>query len=497
MNGATFACKIDWNKDGDFSDTNEDVTSYLINKVVIDRGRNKPHPLVGRAGPASCSLVLDNRTGIFSPTNSSSPLYGNLEVGRPLQFSFSAPVSKNRFTGTIANLTTSRIGNMPVCLIEGIGPLGSFGERRISPAIQALQTSGAVIGTVLDTAGWSGGARILDTGASTFYRWFITNQYPVLAMRDVEDSELGFVYEDEDGNIVYEDRHHRLIGAHLTSQATYSDAPGATYPYLNPIETPNPLEYIFNIATATVTPFSTLTQAVLWTLTGELPILNAGESRSWNATIRGSRAAGIAAVESWLAPEVGTDLLQSGVDDTDIAISVTPLAQTMRITVTNNGATASQLSLLQARGVPILAGSGTGVQSQDSTSITKYGPRSYPNPGTWMADTNVAQSLVDAIVLLYKNRQQPVYLHFNPGISSALYSELLTRKISDRVTAVGTQSQTALGLSADYFVESIHDEIDIDAGRHEVVMGLSPAPTGLSYWILGTNTLGVNTYPGW
>lgn len=65
----TIKFKIDWNDDADYSDTNEDISEYVIN-ANWRLGMSEPWQLV--ADESTCELFLDNSTGFFNPEGTSA-----------------------------------------------------------------------------------------------------------------------------------------------------------------------------------------------------------------------------------------------------------------------------------------------------------------------------------------------------------------------------------------------------------------------------------------
>jgi hypothetical protein len=71
---------VDWNDDGDFGDSDEDITSDVLS-LSVDHFRDmETEYMDGRVG----TLELKNADHKYSPPNGSSPLTGNLKPGRPV-----------------------------------------------------------------------------------------------------------------------------------------------------------------------------------------------------------------------------------------------------------------------------------------------------------------------------------------------------------------------------------------------------------------------------
>ena len=487
---------VDWTNSGLFDGDYDDVTDRLIGRLSCERGRNVPHPLFGRAGPGKATFMLENRDARYSEYNSGSVLYGDLRAGRAVQYS---TIHGDRWGGVVKDIRAGRRGKLPVAIIECEGVFSVIKDRKVNPPANTGDTTGDQVDVVLDEAGWPVGQRNIDAGQTTTSRWYVADKSCLPALRELEDTEgIGFLYEDESRNINFEDRAHRLAGAHLTPQAVYSDAPDADMPYIG-IELISSLPYVVNIAEATVPAYSVAGLGVLWTL-NETPVLAAGQSREFWANYPNSGSAqGAAYVDAWTTPVVGTDITQSGVANGDIGVAVVKFSTAMKITITNNhGSSAATLTLVQARGTAVTRGDDTTVKAEDTTSQGEYGERTNRNPAPWFPSTDAAQDYVDNTVALYKDQRPLVYLTFLANMNATIFEELMTRLLSDRVTVIAEESITAMELNSDFFVERIEDIYDIDNNRYEVRLGLSSVgdAEAASSWVLGTSTLGTDTYLG-
>ncbi len=78
MAQARWLVRIDWNDDGDFSDTGEDVTSDVLG-LTLEHFRDLASE---RVEAARLELELRNDDHRYSPPNGASPLAGNLKPGR-------------------------------------------------------------------------------------------------------------------------------------------------------------------------------------------------------------------------------------------------------------------------------------------------------------------------------------------------------------------------------------------------------------------------------
>jgi hypothetical protein len=482
--------EIDWDGLGLFANPYTDVTQYVLD-VECFRGRDEPNTLRGRCEPGTLRMVLENRSGAFSPVFPTSPLYGLLLPGRRVRFGILTPITFQTWQGKIINITQSRWGGLPVAIIEARGPLLDIADVRVSPPADTGALTGAIITKILDAAAYSASLRTLDAGQTTTSQWYVNDRPALDAGRDMEEAELGLLSESPAGHIVYRDRAHRLSGARLVSQATFSDAPGATYPFTK-IEMGDPNKNIVNVVRSTVTPYSTAALADLWTLTGETPTIGPGQTKTWYAEVSGNTLY----VAAWTTPVSGTDYTVGGVALGDLSVVVVKAATTMKISITNNHATnVATITLLKARGTAVTAGTPTTVEGTNAASVTKYGSRTYQLASPWLPNTNAAQSYVDSLLAAHKDPQPPVYVTF-AAINDTVLAQIMAREIHDRVTVLANQARTGLGLAGDFFIESIGHHWDVQSGRQDVTFGLSPVIQSSGAWILGTSVLGTSTYLG-
>lgn len=83
----TLTISIDWNHDGDYADTHDNITPYVL-AAEWSLGRDTPEAILPPDGIAR--LTLDNGDRRFSPDYDSSPLYGSVQPGRRVKIEIDA-----------------------------------------------------------------------------------------------------------------------------------------------------------------------------------------------------------------------------------------------------------------------------------------------------------------------------------------------------------------------------------------------------------------------
>ena len=508
---------VDWDNDGNYNNANSDITAEAID-LSWDRGRDYASQLSGNSKSGKLSATLFNTSGKYSPNNTSSPITGKIEPGLRIKvlggsasaFPYAFPIiftdTNPLWTGYLQEIRPepSSKGAKRAKLVA-YGVLGYLNDFRIDLATQTSVRTEVAIGAILDDAGLASGDRTLATGLTTMTRFWVDGMNTINALRIPEETEGGFIKESKDAKVVFESRHTRLSGDYLTSQATFSDASGATLAF-QAIDQIDPLSTIVNHTEATTRTYTVGSVAVLWTLGetgGESPQLAPQETRTYEARYP-NPASGNNAVEvnAWTTPASTTDYTANSASDgsgtnltSSLVVTNTKVAQRMILTVKNNHAsTHAYLTKLQARGTPVTQSQQT-VRAIDTVSQAKYGERKFVAETEFIPSTAEAQQWCEFQLSIYATPVNILKVNYIANNSDATLVQALTRDISDRIT-VTANNDSGLGLNEDFFIES--ERHTIGQSQHRVSYSLSPATGGYSnFWILGEGKLNQNTVLGY
>ena len=498
--------RIDWLGTDNFDSPFSDCTGDLIGLVTTDRGRSPPNPLVERASPGTFTTILDNRSGKYSSLNAASPLFGLINGRRLIQFS---TIYGPLWTGYLlpSGIVASRQGNMAIATITAQGPLSRIAGTRINPAANSGSLTGTIVSAILTAAGWTGPVRI-DPGQTITGPWFVQNKDTLSALREMEDTELGWLNEGADGAIVYEDHAHRNTGSALTPQQAYVDDPlygGSPYPfvYLNPITQIDTSQDVVNDIVVSVTPYSAANSlAVLWTYASTLPTLTIPHGGGSVTLTALANTTGLY-VSSWTTPVATTDWTCTGASASDLSISnVVKSAKQMTFTLTNNNvSTDATMTLLQARGVSVPGAAAVSLELSDATSASLYGVMTFRLSPAWLPNVATAQSYETEVILKGKDLREGYSITFHvadPIENRVLFADLVKRDLSDRITLIGSKPMTALGLNQDFFIERKMVSYDPQTVSWVITFECSAVQSEdeATNWILGTSALGVNTFLG-
>jgi len=518
MATAVYVVECDWDNDGDFLDTNEDITED-VKEIRYSRGKDAE---LGKASPGTLNIRLNNANGKYSPSLSSGALYGNLLPKRAIRVRTTSPAAYDLFYGYIETITPHPDWTSQDCYISAIDGLDFLARHELDTILRKNNYTGFLVHRILDDANWpvlDGGHEIMPSGykreiATTDFISSVGAQNLLkginraislrkidigkdsvpyahwhkvrakTALEDITDSELGFIYINGAGELCYEDRHHRYTATHQTSQATFDDTMvSIAYDYS--------ARNVYNEVRATVTPWELKALTTLWVLE-EIPSLAVGETKTWwgDASVAGSPVF----VDAWTTPVATTDYTAnskadgSGDDETaNISIVTTKFAKSIKLAVTNNAAHPVYITKLQARGTYYDDQTKVSRKSEDSTSQTAYQKRTLTLDGKYLTDADKAQDFCDYGIARFKDPQAEISKTIINKDSTNL-TQILAREISDRITVKNTK----LGLDADFFINKMEHEITKGGKRHKCVWHLGAAENE-DFWCLDYSELGVGS----
>lgn len=479
----TLSVQVDWAKNNSWTDVGDDVTARVrpvSGAVTASYGRAQFTALTPiTAGQGS--VVLDNSSRDYSPRNAASPLYGKLKPARPVRI-------QRTVGGTTYTIFRAHTDSTPInpdvsakrVTLVLVDSLADLRDVTISTQLYSGIRTGEAIGKVLDAIGWTGG-RDLDLGGSVLPWWWEEGTDALQAMQNLIAAEgpPALLTIGDSGEIIFRDRHHRLVRSRsTTSQATFRGS-GAEPTMLPAFAYDEAWQNVVNTATLSVPVRRQQIQSVVWSSTDVID-LSAGQVVKVKATTSDPYTNAI-------APAFGTDI-------TVTAGSATVTASLDRtsgagVTISLVAPAASRITSLQLRAQPVTQVRTLGYSAADASSVSDYGARAHPDiPFASYGDVN---GIVQGTLA---QRAQPlpiVTCSFQVGgfrpVDIAKAQKILGLDLSDRVTVIEPETQ----LSTDFFIESISHELTGDE-NHVVTFGLEACPTQVpNVFILGSATRGV------
>lgn len=479
---ATYSYTVDWNNDGDFADTGEDITRRVIEAVTIVLGRDQARAF-SPAQPATMDITVNNRSGDYSPENGSSPLAGNLKPGRAIRAQATLGTTYGLFYGFTDEFNVLPDRNDRKVQFSCRDAMSRLQDYTISTGLSAGIRTGAAIGAILDAIGWTGG-RDLDAGATVIPFWWAEQEDAGTALQKViasEGSPAAVYIDPGTGAFTFRDRHHRLTRSTSTSSQATFRASGTEPLFSEPVTYEAGWRDVINDVTIQVQERQPNAAPTAVWQSDETIFL--GASASTTLFVQGSDP-----FKDAIAPVQDTDYTVRAGSVSSVTLSRTS-GQSTIITVTAGGSGATITGLvLRATAIPVIRT--VKVTASDSTSITDYGSRGLPDDlqPVW-ANRWDAQALASLYVLQRKQRLPILSIQVRGAANTTRLTQCLSRALSDRVTVTGAVD----GLSGDFFIERIQHDIDGSQGGrvHTTTFGLEKAPSSpSSAFVLGTSTLG-------
>jgi hypothetical protein len=273
---ATYRYFVGWDGDGDFDRPLEEISAFVF-EASRETGRDFASQMSGRSKAGSCRIVLDNSDSRFSTFNVGSPLCGLALPGRRVRVTMRIGSGPDvpMWQGYLETISPSPGPMVSVSTAE-LTVYGVLASRclqgRVSIPMHTDVKTGSAMTEVLDAAGFPAGDCAIDAGQGTMSRWWDSGT-AIGALRDLEETEAGFLRETKDRKLAFEDRAHRPSGPHLLSQACFG-GPGGLFVW-SPSQG-DVSKGIANHIEAEVRTFDVSEESVLWTLSGSPPSIAPG-----------------------------------------------------------------------------------------------------------------------------------------------------------------------------------------------------------------------------
>lgn len=515
----TWTIAVDWSRDGSYTDTNDDVSNYVVSAEWV-LGMQRPYQ--DCADNSMLKLVLNNADKRFSPENGAGVLAGKILPYRPVRIqSNDGTTTRTHWVGWIDSIQPSvgKYGERLVHLFAS-GPLMLLKATDTKLALQQNVTTDVVIGqlitevvippglvqawilgqagygeldqttTLADTNGYSS----LDTGNLTLPvagdNWLVEPYYSAVekvtydvyqAIQEITSAEHGKFFFDRTGKAIFWNRHHLLQGE--SSVATFSDnMQELAYIYGDPDLLKNNVIVICHPRT-----YGANNTAVLWKIADgssiQVPPGPYTMYINYQDATSTKRIGATNVTVTGLVSDTGT-----------VTATIAPDANGAYITFNNSGTQAAYVTACIVQGKQISDLGTIDVPSSDEASMITYGRRTLRLNLPSIADTVNAQLIADFERI---RRSQPqgtvssLTLISHATQDSTLHAQQLARTIGDHITVTETQT----GHSADYYIIG-EDHVLMNSGMVlKTTWTLEPVPQTYPWKldITGRSELGVST----
>lgn len=489
MTAATWVIAIDWNNDGDWSDTGETVTSRVQHNpgITVTRGRDQLRELAAPLA-GTCDFSLNNASKDYSPENASSPLYGNLIPGRAIKITANGPDIWRGYLDDLPQQPRLRGGSVGV---PGLGTLAKLKGATINSHLYTNITTDVAFAHVCRLAGLTLTTHYaaLDTGKTTLTAWWCnqSDAFAMLVSILAAEGPGAAIYESPSGVITFHSRHYRLLTSRCTtSQATFGD--GTTEPKHSPPFGYEPnLKGIVNQCAVEVKTATAATPSVVWSWTGSIQCV-VGETLVFPISLTAPAHTFTSAIT-----KTGGGITTAFAGESGGAVAAAGAAYVeLRIDNADTGGQPATITAISVTATPYTLTSETVRNSVDtSDSQDKYGLKKLGSNWTpWpYISPLVGRDFCNAIVNAYQEPRATVTVTVKNANSTRL-TQQLAREVSDRITVQEAQT----GINGDVFIERIKHTITEGGLFHTTQFGCEKAGTYVDYFQFGVDSFNVGRF---
>jgi len=335
-----------------------------------------------------------------------------------------------------------------------------------------------VLAAMLDKDALTSSEEVFDTGMIILpYAW-LDDDSIWDEMAYVAEAQLGRVWWDKDGNLHFDD------GSHFVKPSTnsYDNARTSQHTFttanMRSVDARYDMGSIFNHVIVEYQPRYVACEQTVYTAT-ETTVIPPANSRVVRCEFRYP-------LYSMTDPTVSTDIkaVTSGGTDisSDISYTATEYATYVELTLTNaNTDFAAYVYKLDISGRPLLSEQGDKYEAENTTSIARYGRRTWRVTNPYVTTYRHAQMIGDYLLARYKDPIQVIRIAGARGVPWL--------EIGDRVTVVDSLS----GLNDEFFLTHIRWSLAPGAAYTMDITAMRAADLFYyldEYFILGTDIYG-------
>lgn len=472
---------------------------------------------LAQASAGIAEVVCDNYYGDFNPEKVGGAYYGDLALGKWLTiYEQYKGVKYPHFTGKIQKILPNDDPNDPTAYILAVDGMDDIASTKVSTVLRQDTDVGELADDALDACNWPAGARDIDAGVDTLeFGWF--HKRPGLdAFRALETTEKGRFFIKRDGDARFENRHYRITGSGLISQATFQDtAVRIQYEWskrllYNDIQVTGRRYTAGGVQLFSGYDLAALDAGLVWSAhTGDAAAPYIPQSSTVTLWAEfGSPISSYDALVEGTHWNANTSPDKSGDDvGANINITITQYGQALKLVIENTGSMGAYLVEPDSPPDPsetedrtlliygVLFGSeNVTVIEEDQTSQDDYGKRTLEVDAPFKSRPNdilaYAQWLKARYHLPIPNPVQVIHVARTNWPEDTIRIQCLVREISDRITVASTK----LGFDRDFYINKVIQEYAMNEGGmvHDttwVVEQAEGSAEGL-YWLLGVAGFG-------
>lgn len=502
---------------GDYDDpTKYELTDPDDAKVFAARTERGWDEELQQASTGIAEITCDNHLGDFSPENTGGAYYGDLALGKYITVyeKYNGTIYRH-FKGRITKITPHAEWDNQVAYILAADGMDDLAELEINTQLRTNTDTGTLIGDILDAAGWPAGDRDIDSGIDTLNLGWFHKIKALVAIRILENIELGRFHITPTGDARWENRHARLAGDGLVSQHDFEDT-AVELPYewsksqvKNRVLVRGRRYFIGGVQLFSGYDMGEIDDELIWSAqsgdTGAPLISKSGSLELWaefnvplesyDSLVKGTH---------WNA---NTEPDKTGDDVSDnITLTQTQYGQSIRLLFENSGD--QDAYLVEPDSPPAGAPSDRtalvygvlyslepmAILKEDTTSQDDYGKRGLELDVPFKSNPNDVEAQASFLLSKYKDAV-PRAISVRHTARTAwpddtIRVQCLVRDISDRITL----KSTLLGIDQDYYINKvIQDYVFLEAGIVHETTWIIERALGTAegvWWLLGVTDFG-------
>jgi hypothetical protein len=432
---------IDWTGNGAINE------NAYIRQIDINRGRehylNPSGSGFEKMQPGKATLVFDNSNGRYNPYNVDSPLYGDILPGRKIQILAYIVATKKtevRFTGHITDLQPSA-DSKEVTITAEDGMRWLEDAEYSSGVIYSRMTFDA-INLVLSFVNWPY-QRNIQPSFQPLQVFEPGSGSSLSIIQQLAEANLGTFFIDRYGKAIFYPVNYLITTSHDIDESIL----------LREIRISQPWETVRNKIKIIANRKGKRPESNVWTMAG-IETFTAGQTKSFGATFKSSDGLSI----EYLKANTAIDGTGNDVSDNFTVTKSDITSTNCTLSVTYNGTGTAYLLGLFLVGSAIVSAPESKTAS-DSTSILKYGPRSFTLDNPWLQDRSYAAAYAS---ILNNHLKDP---HKDPIIQIQQYPSV--QYAIDLYDKINLTSAT-LGIDDTYTVAGIREKWLSDTGQNAV-----------------------------
>lgn len=223
-----------------------DVNSWLLNSANIRRGSTRVESPIVRYEAGHATIKLNNKDRRFDPTNLYGPYVqsgvSRVTPMRPCRItaewnSTTYPLFRGFVDEWDIGWVSNVYSDVTVPITDGFKVLANKRRAPVIPSVGAEEDTGARITRILDSTGWPVGDRSIAVGNSLLRETDLSGN-ALAELQTAAESEVGELYIDASGKVVFRNRHAVLLDTRSTQVqfdlGTFGDMPA---PFLTRLST--------------------------------------------------------------------------------------------------------------------------------------------------------------------------------------------------------------------------------------------------------------------